>query len=101
MKCLLTLAIILISLTFAFGQTEQAPILEKEIKYKDWTYKEVRTGEEINLRKFTKGNKLTMVVYFAPWCPNWRHDAPMLQRFYDKYKNDGASSPWASMTPSP
>ena len=30
-----------------------------------------------------------MVVYFAPWCPNWKHDAPMVQELYDKYKANG------------
>jgi thiol-disulfide isomerase/thioredoxin len=76
-------------LSFAFGQNEQAPIVEKEISYKNWTYKDVRTDEEVDLRKFTKGKKLTMVVYYAPWCPNWRHDAPMLQRLYDTYSSKG------------
>ena len=30
-----------------------------------------------------------MVVYFAPWCPNWRHEAPFAQKLYDKYKSNG------------
>ena len=29
-----------------------------------------------------------MVVYFR-WCPNWRHEAPIVQKLYDKYKADG------------
>ena len=83
------LGIILLTVFFAFGQNEQSPIVEKEINYKNWTYKNVQTGEDVNLREFTQGKKLVMVVYFAPWCPNWRHDVPMLQRFYDKYKASG------------
>jgi thiol-disulfide isomerase/thioredoxin len=89
MKSIFAFAIVLLSLTAVLAQNEQAPIVEKEISYKDWTYKSVRTGEDTNLRGLTKGKKLTMVVYFAPWCPNWRFDAPMLQRFYDKYKANG------------
>jgi thiol-disulfide isomerase/thioredoxin len=73
----------------AFGQNEQSPIVEKEISYKDWTYKSVQTGENVNLRDLTKGKKLTMIVYFAPWCGNWRHDAPMLEKLYEKYKAAG------------
>lgn len=88
-KTFFALGILLLTVGFAFGQSEQSPIVEKEINYKNWTYKNVQTGEEVNLRDFTKGKKLVMVVYFAPWCPNWRHDAPMLQRFYDKYKEYG------------
>jgi len=89
MRSFFAVVIILLTFAFAFGQGEQASIIEKEIAYKDWTYKNVRTGEDMNLREFTKGKKLVMVVYFAPWCPNWKHDAPMLQRLYDKYKGKG------------
>ncbi len=89
MRSFFALLTILFAYGFSFGQNEQAPIVEKEISYTDWTYKTVRTGENINLREFTNGQKLTMVVYFAPWCLNWKYDAPMLQRFYDKYKRQG------------
>jgi len=71
------------------AQNEQSPIVEKEISYKDWTYKSVRDGQEMNLRQITAGKKLVIVVYYAPWCPNWRHDAPFLQKFYEKYKANG------------
>ena len=32
---------------------------------------------------------MVMVVYFAPWCPNWRNEAPVAARLYEKYKNQG------------
>lgn len=89
MKAILLLGTILFLNAFAYAQNEQAPILEKEITYKDWTYKGIRDGENFNLRNYTEGKKVTMVVYFAPWCPNWRYDAPRLQRFYDQYKDKG------------
>lgn len=89
MKSIFAIIISLLCITFVFGQNEQSPIVEKDIIYKDWTYKNVRTGEDINLRQFTKGKKLVIVVYFAPWCPNWKHDAPMLQRLYEKYQAKG------------
>lgn len=89
MKLSFAFVIILLCLTFALAQNEQSPIVEKEINYKDWTYKSIRTGEDVNLRDFTKGKKLVMVVYFAPWCHNWQHDAPMLERLYEKYKPAG------------
>ena len=72
MRSFFVAGIILLTALFAFGQNEQAPMQEKEINYKDWTYKSIKTGEDINLRNFTAGNKLTIVVYYAPWCPNWR-----------------------------
>lgn len=89
MKFVFSVGIILFTFVFAFGQNEQSPIVEKEIDYKNWTYKDIRTDKEVNLREFTKGKKLTMVVYFAPWCGNWNYDAPMLERLYQKYKDKG------------
>lgn len=89
MRFLAVLAVLLFSFVFASAQNEQAPIYEKEFKYKDWTYKNVRDSGETNLRKFANGKKLVMVVYFAPWCPNWRHEAPFAQKLYEKYKANG------------
>lgn len=89
MKLILAIMIALSSFALAAAQTEQAPILEKEIKYKDWTYKNVRDDKQTNLREFAKNKKLVMVVYFAPWCPNWRHEAPFAQKLYEKYKANG------------
>lgn len=89
MKMLLAFALMLIGLTAVFAQNEQAPLQEKEIKYKDWTYKSVRDDKQINLRDFAKDKKLVLVVYFAPWCHNWRHEAPFVQRLYEKYKANG------------
>ena len=89
MKPFFALGIILFICVLAFGQNEQSLIVEKEIEYKNWTYKDVQTGKDIDLRDFAKGKKLTIVVYFAPWCGNWRHDAPMLEKLYEKYKDNG------------
>lgn len=89
MKILLISAVILLSFTFAFAQTEQAPLQEKEINYKNWTYPSVRDDKQINLREFANSKKLVLVVYFAQWCPNWRHEAPFVQKLYEKYKDKG------------
>jgi len=89
MKMFLIIAIILTGFTWSFAQNEQSPIVEKEFDYKNWTLKDVRTSRELELRDLTKGKKLVIAVYFAPWCPNWRHDAPFLERFYEKYKANG------------
>lgn len=89
MKTLMIAAIILFSFTFASAQTEQAPLQEKDLKYKNWTYKSVRDDSNINLREFVKNKKLVLVVYFAAWCPNWKHEAPFAQKLYEKYKGNG------------
>ena len=91
MKFAISLAIILFSslLTYAQGGNEQSPLVEKEIAYKDWNYKNVQTGSEMNLRSFAAGKKLVMVVYFAPWCPNWKHDVKFVESLYEKYQAAG------------
>ncbi len=89
MKSFFAFVILLLCVSFSFGQNEQSPIVEKEISYKNWTYKSVQTNADVNLRDLTKGKKLVVVVYFAPWCGNWRHDAPFLQKIYEKYKANG------------
>jgi thiol-disulfide isomerase/thioredoxin len=89
MKCIFAIAVVLAGFCTAAAQNEQSPIVEKDIVYKDWKFKDVRDGREWELRDLIKGKKLVAVVYFAPWCPNWRHDAPMLVRLYEKYKTHG------------
>src|SRR5688572_21936234 len=89
MRIIPALFLLLTSFVFAAAQNEQAPIVEREMTYNDWVYKDVRTGQDVNLRKFTGGKKLVMVVYFAPWCGNWKHDLPFVQKMYDTYKPKG------------
>lgn len=89
MKYLSALILTLFLAGLAFAQTEQAPIKEQPIAYKDWTLKNITGGGETNLRSFAKGKKLVMVVYWAPWCPNWRHDLAFVQGLHDKYAASG------------
>ncbi len=86
---LFALTILLIGFTHSFAQHEYAPLQEKEIKYKNWNYKSVRDDKSVDLREFAQGKKLIMVVYLAVWCPNWKLEAPVAQKFYDKYKQYG------------
>ena len=68
---------------------EYAPIQEKTINYKDWTFKSLKDDKQVNLREWARNKKLVLVVYFAPWCPNWRYEAPVVARLYEKYKAQG------------
>jgi thiol-disulfide isomerase/thioredoxin len=74
---------------FAQGSHEYAPLEEKTINYKDWTYNRLVDGKPVNLRSFAQGKKLVMVVYFAPWCGNWKNEMPVAAKLYEKYKADG------------
>ena len=68
---------------------EWAPLLELKLDYKDWTFKSLKDGTPTSLRELSKGKKLVMVVYFAPWCGNWKNEAPTVRRLYEKYRDQG------------
>lgn len=90
---------ILIALIFMFAPAalvkaqeaghEYAPIEEKKVDYKDWNYKNLKDDSDVDLRKLAQGKKLVMVVYFAPWCGNWRNESPIAAKLYEKYKDQG------------
>lgn len=88
MRYISVLILTLMLAGLAVAQNEQSPITEKPIAYKDWTYKNIRGGET-NLREFTRGKKLVMVVYWAPWCPNWKNDLAFVQSLHEKYAASG------------
>lgn len=73
----------------AQGGHEYAPLVEQKINYKDWTFKSLKDGSPVNFRELVKGKKLVMVVYFAPWCGNWKYEAPLVARLYNDYKQHG------------
>ena len=87
--------ILLIALTFvpasAYAQAghEYSPLVEKAVNYKNWTLNDLKDNKPVDLRAVVAGKKLVMVVYFAPWCGNWRNEAPVAARLYEKYKDQG------------
>jgi len=68
---------------------EYAPLQEKTVNYKEWTLKNLADDKPVALRSLMQGKKLVMVLYFAPWCPNWRNEAPVAAKLYEKYKSQG------------
>jgi thiol-disulfide isomerase/thioredoxin len=68
---------------------EYSPLQEKTINYKNWTLNDLKDNKPVELRSLMAGKKLVMVLYFAPWCPNWRNEAPVAARLYEKYKSQG------------
>lgn len=89
MKVFICFALIVFGVTTLSAQDEQAPIIEREINYKDWTYKNVDGGGKVNLRDFAAGKKLVLVVYWAPWCHNWPSDIEFVKSLQEKYKDSG------------
>src|SRR6266566_424511 len=68
---------------------EYSPLVEKTVNYKNWTLNDLANNKPASLRSLMAGKKLVMVLYFAPWCPNWRNEAPVAASLYEKYKSQG------------
>ena len=68
---------------------EYSPLVEKTVNYKTWSLVNLKTDKPDDLRSLLNGKKLVMVVYFAPWCGNWRNEAPIAAKLYEKYKDQG------------
>ena len=68
---------------------EYSPVQEKTVNYKNWTLNDLASNKPVELRLLMQGKKLVMVLYFAPWCPNWRNEAPVAASLYQKYKSQG------------
>jgi thiol-disulfide isomerase/thioredoxin len=93
MKKFLFLAAIILALVpiNAFAQVghEYSPLVEKTVNYKNWTLVNVQTDKTEDLRALLAGKRLVMVVYFAPWCGNWKYEAPIAAKLFEKYKDQG------------
>lgn len=73
----------------AQAQHEYSPLEEKTVNYKNWNLVSLKDDKPVDLRLLVAGKKLVMVVYFAPWCGNWRFEAPIATKLYEKYKAQG------------
>jgi thiol-disulfide isomerase/thioredoxin len=81
--------LVLPGIAAAQASHEYSPLVEKTVNYKNWTLPNVITEKQEDLRVLMAGKKLVMVVYFAPWCGNWKHEAPIAAKLYEKYKAQG------------
>src|SRR5437588_9511706 len=86
---LLLLVLVFAPATLRAQSHEYSPLVEKTVNYKNWTLNDLASNKPLNLRSLMQGKKMVMVLYFAPWCPNWRNEAPVAARLYDKYKAQG------------
>jgi thiol-disulfide isomerase/thioredoxin len=93
MKKFLILATIIVVLAplkaLAQAGHEYSPLVEKTVNYKTWSLVNLQTDKPEDLRALVAGKRLVMVVYFAPWCGNWRSEAPIAAKLYEKYKDQG------------
>jgi thiol-disulfide isomerase/thioredoxin len=91
-KLLIVLAVLafIVSPSIARAQShEYSPLTEQTVNYKNWTLPSLTSDKQEDLRQLVAGKKLVMIVYFAPWCGNWRYEAPIALKLYEKYKAQG------------
>jgi len=67
---------------------EPAPIVERLLGFEDFTLKAL-DGHRFNLRDYTSGKRLIIVSYVAGWCDNSNHNAHVIKRLYDKFRDKG------------
>ena len=58
-----------------------------------------RDGAEIDLEDVVRGNRVTLLTYFAEWCANCRYEAPDLVAKYGAHREDGLMIIGAANTP--
>ncbi|HYK22209.1 MAG TPA: TlpA disulfide reductase family protein [Pyrinomonadaceae bacterium] len=87
----LSLLALVVSASVARAQAghEYSPLVEKTVNYKNWKLPNITSAKDEDLRSLIAGKKLVMIVYFAPWCGNWRNEAPIAAKLYEKYKAQG------------
>jgi len=90
-KLSILIFVFVLSPLMAFAQAghEYSPLVEKTVNYKNWSLTSLTTDKADDLRSLVAGKKLVMIVYFAPWCGNWRNEAPIAAKLYEKYKAQG------------
>ena len=86
---LVIFAFVISPAVLAQGGHEYSPLVANPVNYKNWTLNDLKDNKPVDLRSLVAGKKLVMVVYFAPWCPNWRYEAPVAASLYEKYKDQG------------
>jgi len=90
-KLLFALSIFALAIPVARAQAghEDSPLTETTVNYKNWKLPNLTAEKSEDLRELMAGKKLVMIVYFAPWCGNWKNEAPIAAKLYEKYKAQG------------
>jgi len=91
MKLLFALSILALAIPVTRAQAghEYSPLTETTVNYKNWKLPNLTAEKSEDLRELMAGKKLVMIVYFAPWCGNWKNEAPIAAKLYEKYKAQG------------
>lgn len=69
-----------------------APVTAPRIGYRapQFTLTDIH-GKKVDLRTVTNGNRVTLVNFWATWCPPCRAEIPELVKFYRQYQTKGVA----------
>lgn len=71
------------------GNEDVKPTDVAELKMaKDFTLDDIK-GKKVNLMSEIKKNKITILDFWASWCPPCMREVPNLVDIYDRYGEDG------------
>ena len=71
------------------GNEDVKPMDVAELKMaKDFTLDDIK-GKKVNLMSEVKKNKITILDFWASWCPPCMREVPNLVDIYDRYGEDG------------
>ena len=71
------------------GNEDVKPMAVAELKMaKDFTLDDIK-GKKVNLMSEVKKNKITILDFWASWCPPCMREVPNLVDIYDRYGEDG------------
>ncbi len=71
------------------GNEDVKPMAIAELKMaKDFTLDDIK-GKKVNLMSEVKKNKITILDFWASWCPPCMREVPNLVDIYDRYGEDG------------
>jgi len=90
-KSALILLAFVMSCSACLGElrAQSAKVEYVNLNYRDFTFRDLYSQGNITLSQVLPSKKLLMVAYYAPWCSDWRHDFPLVQKLHTKYKDAG------------
>lgn len=73
---------------------EHAALRRVRLPLRDFTLRRIDAQDgdpagAITLSRFARGKRLVLLAYFAPWCANWRYQAPLLAELLARYRGRG------------
>lgn len=89
-KVLIPVIILMVAIIVVLASSEQKPIAEKPVvggKAPDFILKDLNQ-RELHLSEVYKNNRVTVLNFWATWCPPCRSEIPEFIDFYRQYQGE-------------